>query len=182
MNSLSLDQCARAAMLCASAAAVFCAPLMAQTTTPAPTFALAETTGVVSFSLNQSAQLNVLNANPVAGTPAAAATLCEVELEFRDATNALLKQLLVPNISPGQSASLTLNRSEITSTTPARAAIRAVVRTGPIPATGTTTPVRISGCPVAPTLEIYNDDNGNTQLVISDFHSMSPGFFPQIGQ
>jgi len=177
MKPLSIGRCALIGMLS------FGATLMAQSLTT-PTFLQAVTTGIVSFSLNQTAQLNVLNANPVAGTTGATATICTVQLEFRDAQGGLLKQLSINDMSPGASASLTLKRAEAGTLSPLRFSLRGVVRTDPMSSTpppgGALPMISFAGCPVVTTLEISNDDTGNTQLVISETHGMSPGTLPQL--
>jgi hypothetical protein len=141
-----------------------------------PTYLQAVTTGIVSLSMNQTAQLNVLNANPVAGTTGATATICAVEIEFRDSSYALLKQTAIANILPGASASLTLTRAEAGSLTTPRFGIRGIVRTNPVTVTtgGTTTPISLfSGCPVMPTLEVFDSTTGNTQFVTADTRSLN---------
>jgi len=151
----------------------FGAQLFAQTTTP-PTFSQAVTTGVISFSINQSAQLNVLNLSAAPATASAVAIPCTAELEFRDAQNNLLKSLVVPNIPPGDAASLTMDRTEAPNISVPRFAIRGVVRTGllkPVSAGGTTTAP--NACAVMPTLEVFDDTTGNTQLVTSDTRSIA---------
>lgn len=164
MNAFSIGRCACIGIISIGT------PLFAQTATT-PTFSQAVTTGLVSLSLNQAAQLNVLNLNPVPAKPSAA-TACTVEMEFRDGQNNLLKQLVVPNVPPGDVATLTLERSEATSTTVARFAIRGIVRTGLIPASASTTPIA-NNCIVMPTLEIFNGGTGDTQLVTSDTRPIS---------
>jgi len=90
-------------------------------------------------------------------------------LQFFDGSNSLLKQVVITNVPPGTAASLSLKREEAPNLSVPRFAIRGVVRTSPVSATtGTNTPVVFAGCPVKTTMEIYNDDNGNTQLVTSD--------------
>lgn len=154
--------------------------LPAQTTTTA-TFLQAVSTGVVSFSLNQTAQLNVVNLNPVAGTTGNTATICTVELQFVDGQNNMLKQVTINNVAPGASASLSLNRSEAPNLSVPRFAIRGIVRTNPLSATPGVTAIPMGvGCPVMTTLEIYNQDTGNTQLVTSDVRSISTGILPLI--
>ena len=153
----------------------------AQTTTP--TFLQAVSTGIVSFSTNQTAQLNVVNLNPVAGTPGTTATICTVELQFFDSNFSLLKQVVINNVSPGAAASLTLARTEVTGSSTPRVAIRGVVRTNPASSTtigaGTgTTSIAFAGCPVKTTLEIYNNDTGITQLVMGDVQSIGGYTFP----
>ncbi len=147
--------------------------LIAQTTTT-PTYLQAVSTGIISFTTNQTAQLNVVNLNPVAGTTGATATVCPVELQFFDSNNALLKQVAITNVSPGASASLTLARTEVTGSSTARFAIRGVVRTDLASSTTTgATPIFNAGCPVKATLEVYNNDTGYTQFVTSDVQSIS---------
>ncbi|HEV3332279.1 MAG TPA: hypothetical protein VG096_14920 [Bryobacteraceae bacterium] len=121
MKAFSIGRCALIGIFSVGA------PLFAQATTPV--FSQAVTTGIVTFSLNQSAQLNVLNLSPVP-VKAGTAPVCPVQLEFRDAQNNLLKQLLVSNVPPGDAASLLLDRTEAPNTSVSRFAIRGVVRTG----------------------------------------------------
>lgn len=159
--------------------------LVAQTTTTTPTYLQAVSTGIVSLSLAQTAQLNIVNLNPVAGTTGNTATACPVQLQFFDGNNNLLKQVAIANVSPGSSASLTLSRTDAANLTTPRFGIRGVVRTNPVtvtPGTGTpgatSVPVAFLGCPVKTTLEIFNNDTGNTQLVVSDVQSISLGVIP----
>jgi hypothetical protein len=148
-------------------------------TTATPVFLQSATTGIVSFSMNQTAQLNVLNTNPVAGTSAAAAPICTVQLEFRDSQNSLLKEVLINNIAPGASASLTLTRTEAAGLSTPRFSLRGVVRTAPVAAgTPTTVPsILITGCPILATLEVFNADTGDTQFV-TQAQPMSVTGFP----
>jgi hypothetical protein len=150
--------------------------------TPTPTFLQAVTTGIVSFSTSQTAQLNVLNINPVVGTTGATATVCTVQLEFHDSQGALLKQLLVDNIAPGASASLTLTRAEAASLSTPRFALRGVVRTAPVTAGSTSSiPATIViGCPIFTTLEVFDATTGNTQLVTSDTRPMTAVALPLV--
>jgi hypothetical protein len=163
------------------AAVISSALLLTAQITNAPQFLQAATTGIITFSLNQTAQLNVLNANPVAGTTGATATICTAQLEFRDSQNNPLKELLVNNIQPGAAVSLPLTRAEAGSLGTPRFAVRAVVRTSPVSSTASAIPSLFSGCPVVITLEVFNDDTGNTQLVTSDTRNMSPGTLPKVG-
>src|ERR1017187_10667510 len=64
----------------------------------------AVTTGIVGVTSTQTARLNVLNLQAV--IPGVAAVQCPATLEFYDDTGALLKQLVVTNISPATAASL----------------------------------------------------------------------------
>src|ERR1039458_9128397 len=78
----------------------FLAPAQTVSSTT-PEFAM--TTGIVGVTSVQTARLNVLNLHRV--IPGVAAVACPATLEFYDDTGALLKQLVVTNISPA-------NRSE----------------------------------------------------------------------
>jgi hypothetical protein len=172
MKAFSIGRCALIGMVSIGT------PLFAQTT-PTPAFSTGVTTGIVSFSLNQSAQLNVLNLNPIPVTIKAGSVVpvCTVEMEFRDAQDNLLKQLVVPNVPPGDAASLTLDRTEVSNTSVSRIGIRGVVHTGPLTPTPTTnaisTPIVSNTCTVMPTLEIVNDATGDTELVTSDTRPIS---------
>src|ERR1700733_3359843 len=94
------------------------------------------TTGMVGFTTNQTARLNVLNLNaaPAAttttGTPAAN---CTVELRFVDAQNNLINQSVFPNLAPGTATSYDLPRASVTSATTPRTEIRGVVVVNPAP-------------------------------------------------
>jgi len=146
------------------------APLGAQVAIT-PAFSQAATTGIVSFSLNESAQLNVLNLNPLPIAANAVVPACTVELEFRDAQNKLLKQVEVANVPPGNAASLTIHRLEAsTSTAVLRLGIRGIVRTGLLtPATNAIAPpIVANSCTTMTTLEIFNDSTGETEVVTSD--------------
>jgi hypothetical protein len=60
------------------------------------------TTGMVGFTTNQTARLNVLNLNPVPATAAGTQpTNCTVELQFFEAKNNMVAQTMVSNFAPG---------------------------------------------------------------------------------
>lgn len=141
----------------------------------------AVTTGIVGVTSGQTAQLNVLNLQPV--IPGVTAVACPATLEFYDATGALLKQLALSNISPANAASLAFKPVTPSAAANARAQIRAVVVT---PATSamnpfsrptlTAIPVNI-GCSVMASLEIIDDSTGDTSTFTTDLRSM-PSYVP----
>jgi hypothetical protein len=135
------------------------------------------TTGIVGVTSTQSARLNVLNLQPV--IPGVAAVLCPATLQFYDDTGALLKQLVVTNISPATAASLVFKPQVPTTAVNARAQIRAVVFA---PSTSVLTPgsepqampfIPVSiGCNVMPSLEIIDDSTGDTHTFTTDLRAM----------
>jgi len=137
------------------------------------------TTGIVGVASTQTARLNVLNLQPV--IPGVAAVACPATLEFYDETGALLKQLVLTNISPANSASLVFKPPFLSATANARAQIRAVVFT---PSTAAANPGQVTpapmiavnaGCSVMPSLEIVDDLTGITHIVTTDLRPM-PGY------
>jgi hypothetical protein len=145
------------------------------------------TTGIVGVTSTQTARLNVLSLQPV--IPGVAAVRCPATLQFYDDAGALLKQLIVTNISPATAASLVL-KPQVTSTAiNARAQIRAVVFTpsasaanpGAEPPFRPIMPVSI-GCNVMPSLEIIDDSTGDTHTFTTDLRAMPAyRFLPMLG-
>lgn len=147
-------------------------PLMAQTTTlpslpQALVFHQSFTTGMVGFTVNQTARLNVLNLNPIPATSATQSPNCTVELQFFDDKNSLLKQSVVPNFAPGTTTSFDLTRAIVTSETAPRAEIRGVVVVNPVP-TPVESPAPTGYCSVMTTLEIFDAATGSTVALTSD--------------
>ena len=145
------------------------------------------TTGIVGVTNSQTARLNVLNLQPV--IPGVAAVLCPATLQFYDDTGALLKQLVVTNISPATTASLVFKPQVTSTAVNARAQIRAVVFTpstsvltpGSEPSSMPIMPVGI-GCNAMPSLEIIDDSTGDTHTFTTDLRAM-PAFriLPMLG-
>ena len=144
-----------------------------------PEFAM--TTGIVGVTSTQTARLNVLNLHPV--IPGVAAVACPATLEFYDDTGALLKQLVVTNISPANAVSLVFKPPVPSTAVGARAQIRAVVltpSTSPIanpgsgsgPVSPPLMPISL-GCSVMPSLEIIDDSSGVTHTFTTDLRSMA---------
>jgi len=125
------------------------------------------TTGMVGFTTNQTARLNVLNLNPVttaSATPTAAN--CTVELRIFDAQNNMVNQSVVPAFAPGTATFLDLERATVTSQTSPRAEIRGVVVVNPAP-TPVESPALTGFCSVMVTLEII-DATGSTVALTSE--------------
>ena len=143
-----------------------------------PEFAM--TTGIVGVTSTQTARLNVLNLHPV--IPGVAAVACPATLEFYDDTGALLKQLVVTNISPANAVSLVFKPPVPSTAVGARAQIRAVVLTpstlianagsGSGSVSAPLMPVSL-GCSVMPSLEIIDDSTGVTHTFTTDLRSMA---------
>jgi hypothetical protein len=137
------------------------------------------TTGMVGFTTNQTARLNVFNLNSTQ-TPSTAAN-CTVELAFygpqaaaTSSTTAIplngpiLSQSFVTNFGPGASTYLDLPRASVTSETAARAQIRGAVTVNPgeVPASISSTATN-GYCNVFITLEVF-DSTGSTVFLTSD--------------
>jgi len=129
------------------------------------------TTGMVGFTTNQTARLNVLNLNSVpAGTTAIQPANCSLELQFFDDQNGLIKHTTVANLAPGTATSFDLPRASVTSETAARAEIRGVVvvNSSPTPVPSpVAVPAVLASCTVFTTLEIL-DVNNSTVALTSD--------------
>jgi hypothetical protein len=145
-----------------------------------PVFQQNYTTGMVGFTTNQTARLNVLNLNPVS-TSATAAANCTVGLQFFDGQNKMVGEGVVPNLAPHTATSLDLKRVAVTSQSSQRAEIRGVVVINPTP-----TPVGAAApagfCNVMTTLEIIDDLTGSTVALTSDTRVLSAPFaIPMLG-
>jgi hypothetical protein len=168
-------------------AILIAAPLLAQPITlpggsiPTP-FVIPQqtsTTGMVGFTTNQTARLNVFNLNSTQTPPTAAN--CTVELAFygpqaaaTSSTTAIplngpiLSQSFVPNFGPGASTFLDLPRASVTSETSARAQIRGAVTVNPSEVPASISSTATNGyCNVFITLEVF-DSTGSTVFLTSD--------------
>jgi len=165
-------------LYCAALAASFLATnLMAQSLPPvaiAVPLSAQETmtTGMVGITLSQTARLNVLNLNPVpvsTNLPALPAN-CNVEMQFVDTKNNVLKQNTVANFAPQTATSLDLNAAttNISGPTAQRSQVRGVVSVNP--PTTSTTPSNPGRCSVAVTLEVFDNTSGSTVSLTTDVH------------
>ena len=157
---------------------------MAQTTLPGgvttsplapPTIPVIQqtfTSGMVGFTTNQTARLNVLNLNavPTSTTTTTAPANCTVALQFFDSKNNQLSQTVVPNFAPQAATSFDLTRASVTSASVGRTEIRGVVVVNPTSATSSTSTEGY--CSVMTTLEIFDATTGSTVSSTSDTRSI----------
>lgn len=125
-----------------------------------------QTFGMVGLTAGQTARLSVLNPGPPA--PLAAGAICSAQVTFLDAKGSVLKTAPLL-IAPGQSVSYDLDRDTDVTGTDQRVQIRATVQT-PTPTPFFLNPVQAIGCPLVATLEVFNNDTGRTQFVLTDLH------------
>lgn len=136
--------------------------------------------GMVGVALNQTARLNVVN---VTGPPVVAGAVplvCRLTLQFFDDQNTKVAELAVDSLDPGKATHLDYARPAATATAvPARVQVRAVVVntsavTG-VPQPGAPTIQVVSPCTVLPTVEVFDNDTGKTQVFMS-----GPSFTPSL--
>jgi hypothetical protein len=180
-------------------AILIAAPLLAQPITlpggsiPTP-FVMPQqtfTTGMVGFTTNQTARLNVFNLNSTQ-TPTTAAN-CTVELVFYGPQAAatsgtaaiplngpILSQSFVTNFGPGASTFLDLPRASITSETSPRAQIRGAVMVNPSEVPASISSTATNGyCNVFITLEVF-DSTGSTVFLTSDTRQIGQLIFTSV--
>jgi len=155
---------------------VFAGQMMAQTTTLSQViFQHSDTTGMVGFTLNQTARLNVLNLNTMPATaPTPTPANCTVELQFFDGQNNMLKQTMVANFAPGTATLLDLKREAISTTAGGRVEIRGVVTVNPTPSPAAS-PAAVGFCTVKTTLEIFDSNTLSTISLTSDTSPVGSG-------
>jgi hypothetical protein len=132
-------------------------------------FPQVQTFGMVGLTEGQTARLNLLN--PGVLPPLATGAICSVQASFLDSKGTVLKTapLLVP---PGQSVPFDLDRdTDLTTVADQRVQIRATLQT-PAPSPVFANPIALFGCPLIPTLEIFNKDTGRTQVVLTETRSV----------
>jgi hypothetical protein len=140
---------------------------------PTPLFQQTFTTGMVGFTTNQTARLNVLNLNAV-NTAMPTLANCTVGLQFFDGQNNSLKTTVISNFAPQTAVLLDLKRTEVTSSTGSRTEIRGVVVINPTPAAAGAAATGF--CNVMTTLEIIDDLTGGTVALTSDTRGIGAPF------
>ena len=125
------------------------------------------TFGMVGLAYNQTARLNALGL-PMGG-PIIAGASCQVTLGFVDAQGVVLKTSTLP-VSGGASVHLDLQRGDIDANVD-RKEIRGTVRTSITGPSASTTPW-FAGCSVIPTLEVFDQQNGQTTAVLESTRSL----------
>ena len=123
---------------------------------------------MIGLAVNQTAHLNVVNADPGSGP----AVPCKLLLQFLDSEGSVVKQSWIENLQRGKAKYFELGREEVPDS-PRRVQIRAVVRYASEPQTGapmgpgTIIPMFL-GCTVVPTLEVFNNDTGQTVVALGE--------------
>jgi hypothetical protein len=140
----------------------------AQGTTMPVLFPQVQTFGMVGLAEGQTARLNLLN--PGVLPPLATGAICSAQVSFLDAKGTVLKTAAI-SVLPGQSVPFDLNRDTDVTATDQRVQIRATIQI-PAPLPIVATPPQLFGCPLLPTLEIFNRDTGRTQLLITETRSI----------
>jgi hypothetical protein len=138
----------------------------AQSTSP---IALPEirTFGMVGLTEGQTARLNLLN--PGVPSHAVTSAICPAQLSFLNALGVVLKTTTV-SVIPGKSVFFDLDRDIDLAITDERLEIRAAIQIPPVPVAN---PPQPAVCRLIPTLEVFNKDNGRTQVVLGWAHFVS---------
>jgi hypothetical protein len=127
-------------------------------------FPQVQTFGMVGLTAGQTARLNLLN--PGVLPPMATGAICSAQVSFLDASGSVLKTSPI-SVPPGQSVPFDLNRDTDVTATDQRVQIRATYQVTP-PSPMLANPVQLLGCSLIPTLEIFDNDTGRTQLVMTE--------------
>jgi hypothetical protein len=131
-------------------------------------FPQVQTLGMVGLTAGQTARLNVLN--PGVLPPLATGAICSAQVTFLASRGSVLKTSPIL-VAPGQSVPFDLNRDTDVTSTDQRVQIRATLQI-PLPSPIFASPVQLFGCPLIPTLEIFNNDTGRTQVVMTGVQSV----------
>jgi len=131
-------------------------------------FPQVQTFGMVGLTEGQTARLNLLN--PGVLPPLATGAICSAQVSFLDSKGTVLKTAPI-SVLPGQSVPFDLNRDTDVTSSDQRVQIRATIQI-PAPSPVVVGPPQAFGCPLVPTLEIFNKDTGRTQVVITETRSV----------
>lgn len=150
----------------------------AQSTSLPVWYAQVQTFGMVGLTEGQTARLNLLN--PGVPSPAATGAICSAQVSFLNDQGTVLKMSTV-SVIPGKSVSFDLDRDTDLAVTDRRVEIRATIRipaltlvaSPPQPGPPQPVPPQPVTCTLIPSLEIFNNDTGRTQLVLTDVRSVS---------
>jgi len=127
-------------------------------------FPQVQTFGMVGLAEGQTARLNLLN--PGVLPPLATGAICSAQVSFLDSKGAGLKTAPI-SVAPGQSVPFDLNRDTDVTAPDQRVQIRATLQI-PLPSPIVASPPQPWGCPLIPTLEIFDTNTGRTQIVITE--------------
>jgi hypothetical protein len=122
---------------------------------------------IVGVAPGQSLRINALNQLPGPGLQGPAG--CRISLQFYDAEGQLVMEYVVPgNLAVGKSAAVDLNRDDFPGGD--RLSLRAVLAFGYFG--GANPPPQLlqqtAACNIVPSLEIYDNDNQKTSIVVTD--------------
>jgi hypothetical protein len=136
-----------------------------------------QTLGMVGLTEGQTARLNLLN--PGVLSPAATGAICSAQVSFLNGRGDVLKMTTV-NVIPGKSVAFDLNRDTDFADADRRVEIRAIIRIPPVTPVASPPqplPPQPVTCTLIPSLEVFNNDTGRTQVVITDARGV-PGPWP----
>jgi hypothetical protein len=131
---------------------------------------------MIGIANGESLRVNALNMGTSMSTPSSS---CSVTLRFLDAQGQPLKQNVV-TLRPGKAVSLDLNRKAVPSNNH-RIEIRAVLlfgySAGAAPAREL---LQQYDCNIVPSLEIYSNDTGKTNAVVTEAKPLPPSTTPPL--
>ena len=142
-----------------------------------------QTFGTIGVAINQTARLNIVNAAPVPTGPTIL-PVCNMTLQLFDEQANKLAELAVDNLEPGKALHLDLARPAAAPnvTTPLRIQVRGVVIVGgpiaPQPVGGPAIAVFSSLCAVVSTLEVFDNDTGKTQAILTNSNATFGSIVP----
>ncbi len=129
---------------------------------------------MIGIANGESIRVNALNMGSSTSTPSSS---CSVTLRFLDAQGQLLKQNVVA-LRPGKALSLDLTRNAVPSNNH-RVEIRAVLLFGySAGAAPTRELLQQYDCNIVPSLEIYSNDTGKTNAVVTEAKPLPPSTTP----
>jgi hypothetical protein len=133
-------------------------------------FPQVQTSGMVGLTVGQTARLNVLNPG-MPGPAVAVDAVCSAQLSFLNDQGVVLKTATV-NVAPGKSVPIDLDRdTDLASVTDKRVELRAVIQIPPVTPVVPVLPQPIT-CALVPTLEVFNNDTGKTELIMAQFNGV----------
>jgi len=144
----------------------------AQSTSPPAWYGQVQTFGMVGLTEGQTARLNLLN--PGVPSPAATGAICSAQVSFLNDQGTVLKMSTV-SVIPGKSVSFDLDRDTDLAVSDRRVEIRATIRIPvltPVASPLQPLPPQPGICSLVPSLEVFNNDTGKTQVVLTDVRSV----------
>ncbi len=131
---------------------------------------------MIGIANGESIRVNALDMGSSMSTPSSS---CSVTLRLLDAQGQLLKQNVV-TLRPGKAASLDLTRNAVPSNNH-RVEIRAVLLFGYSAGAAPTREIlQQYDCNIVPSLEIYSNDTGKTNAVVTEAKPLPPSTPPPL--